>query len=142
MSEAQPGNAFTRLLCEFREGASQSELSKALETLVGAVRETGRKGKLRYTLTIKPAAHGNEALAIADNIELDAPRQERDQSIFYATTENRLQRDNPKQMRLELREVARAIDVEVRDVPAQRVEVRAPEPVAETFEEIVNGIGS
>lgn len=109
-------NSFTRLLHEFREGATAAELSNALGSLVQAVRTTGRKGKLKYTLTIRPVGMGNEALSLEDNIELDCPRQQRDQAIFFATDENRLQRDNPKQMKLELRQIDRA-PVELREVP-------------------------
>jgi hypothetical protein len=111
-------NAFTRLLSEFREGASLAELSTKLEGLVAAVRETGRKGKLTYTLMIRPASSGNEALVLLDEIEVKAPRADRDGAIFFATDENRLQRDNPKQMKLELREVEKPAAPEVKELPA------------------------
>lgn len=122
---SEPGNAFTRLLSEFRDGASLSELSEKLQLLVAAVRETGRKGKLTYTLSVKSAATGNEALIVLDEIELKAPRMERDVAIFFATEENRLQRDNPKQMRLDLRTVERPA-VELKEVPP----AAAPMPAA------------
>jgi hypothetical protein len=112
---AAPGNAFTHLLSQFRSGASLAELSERLQRLVAAVRETGQKGKLIYTLTIKPAATGNQALLVVDAIETKEPKLERDQAVFFATEENTLQRDNPQQRNLDLRTVERPVS-EIREV--------------------------
>ncbi len=109
-------NAFARLLQEFHDGDSLAELSENLQTLVASVKETKQQGKLIYTLTIRPS--GN-AIVVTDKIELKEPKDEREAAIFFATEQNTLQREDPNQRKLDLREVKR---------PAQEMREVTPPP--------------
>lgn len=113
----EPSNFFVHLLTEFRDGESISELSEALQCLVAAVRDTEKKGTLTYIIKVAPQG---EAVVVTDEIKLKAPEMTRDASIFFATEENTLQRDNPNQRHLEFREVQRPAQ-EVREVPKPAV---------------------
>ena len=108
-------NMFLNTLQEFRNGESIAELSENLQSLVAAVRETGKKGTLTYTVKISPQG---DAVVLTDDIKLKAPELPRDASIFFATEEGVLQRDNPNQRKLDLREVERPKVQEVREVTA------------------------
>ncbi len=110
--ETTPSNAFSRLLSEFRNGESLNELSEKLQELVGAVRDTGKPGKLVYTLIVKPSGNAH---VVTDLITGKIPEMPRDASIFFATEECTLQRDDPDQKKLDLREVERPA-AEVREV--------------------------
>lgn len=111
-------NFFVKLLQEFREGESIAELSENLQALVSAVRETQKKGKLIYTIEVSPQG---DAVVVGDKIQLKAPEMPRDASIFFATEENTLQRDNPNQRQFDLREVKRP-EAEVRELKQAQVE--------------------
>lgn len=99
-------NAFDRTLRDIRAGESLTELSEKLSELVAAVRATGKGGKLKYELTVKPASKGETvALMIVDNIDVKLPKSERAANIFFANDQNLLQRSDPRQRELELRSV-------------------------------------
>jgi hypothetical protein len=113
ITAVEQGNCFSRLLSEFREGESQAELSEQLQEVVAAVRDTGKPGKLTYTIIVKPS--GN-AIVVTDEIKTKVPQMPRDASIFFATDQNTLQRENPNQKRLDLRTVERPVQ-EVKEAP-------------------------
>jgi hypothetical protein len=93
---------FIDTLREIRRGVSLDELSDEVTALVASVRETGRPGKLSYVLTVKPASKGDtNTLMILDAIKVTAPVLERATTVFYATTNNELQRNDPRQPELE-----------------------------------------
>lgn len=68
---------FVATLQEINGGASLlelSDLSDALIAVVDAVRRTGKKGSLTYTLTVKPASAGDvDTLFLADDVKLKMP---------------------------------------------------------------------
>lgn len=89
-----------------------AELSEALQNIVAAVRDTNKPGKLVYTVVFTPS--GN-AIVVNDKVEVKAPLSERDASIFFATDSNTLQRDNPAQKTLNLREIEKPV-IEIRNL--------------------------
>jgi hypothetical protein len=99
-------NGFEKTLREMRQGAALSELTEGLFALVAKVRETGRAGKLTWKLKIKPASRGDGVtLMLEDEVEVKMPPVVRPQTIFFATEDGRLQRNDPRQKELELRAV-------------------------------------
>lgn len=105
MSKTEPTvvcNAFGRLLSEFRNGASQVELSEAMQECIKIVKETGKAAKLRFELTFTPS---NNAVVVTDKIERKLPQPDREGAIFFPTEENTLSRSDPAQRELELRTV-------------------------------------
>jgi hypothetical protein len=98
---------FADVLRDMRGGVSHDELSEALAALVRACVETGRGGEVVYTLSIKPTKSA-EAVEISDKIGIKEPRNERGSSLFFVTANGDLSRNNPKQERLDLREVPTA----------------------------------
>jgi hypothetical protein len=108
------GNAFERTLRDVRQGYCLSELSEKLTSLVQQVRATSRGGELILKLKVKPASRGEGvALMIEDEVTVRTPKQVQPQTIFFATEENLLQRNDPRQRELELVTVpAAAVPVE------------------------------
>src|SRR6185295_19436428 len=97
-------NTFATTLGEIRKGECLAELSRALNALVGEVRECGKAGELTFKLKIKPASRGAiNALIIEDDIIVKSPKVERASSLFFATDENTLQRNDPNQSELQLK---------------------------------------
>ncbi len=102
MSSARP---FMDLLREHRGGATHDDLSSALQELVASVTAEGKAGKLTFTLSIKPAGTKDGALIVMDEIKLALPKETKSGSVFFASEDNNLVRDDPKQRRLPLREL-------------------------------------
>lgn len=98
-------NNFTRVLSDFRNGQSISELSESLQKAVAAARDTGKKAKLVYSITIVPGGSEDGAMAITDEIKMKLPEPVRKSAIFYASDDNVLSRNNPNQKELKFTEV-------------------------------------
>lgn len=118
MSTQQINNHFTRVLAEFRNGQSISELSAALQTAVASARETGKPAKLIYTIKIVPGQSEDGAVAILDEIKTKIPEPTRKTGIFFADDDNVLHRDNPRQREMKFEEV-KSEPQEVVDIAAQ-----------------------
>jgi hypothetical protein len=96
--------AFREFLSEHRSGVTHDELSDAMQALVTAVVEEGRSGKLVLTISVKPVGKSG-ALEVGADIKVGEPKPIAGVSIFYATPEGNLIRQDPRQTALELREV-------------------------------------
>lgn len=89
---------FLDTLRDIRQGAVIDELGEELAELVQAVRETGRRGELTFTLTVRPASKGNvDVLALEDSVKVKRPKPERGTSIVYAQPDGSLSRRDPRQ---------------------------------------------
>ena len=120
-TQTETSNGFARLLSEFREGRSLTDLSEAVQQCVAAVKDTGKPARLGFTLTFTPSG---PAIVLVDEIKVKLPACEREQAIFFATSENTLSRSNPAQRELELREVTKP-QVEVRELSAMNRQAQA-----------------
>jgi|GEM_PF-5165636 len=86
------------LIRQQRDGDLAFDFSKTLTEVVAAVRETGRAGKVKLTLTVAPSARGDASkVLVRDDIEAVPPRPERSPSLYYTTEANGLSRENPRQ---------------------------------------------
>lgn len=94
---------FSDTLRDLRYGETLDELSEALNALVAQCMASGKPGELRLTLKLKPSTSG--AMEITDVVTLTPPKPTRGSSLFFATPENNLTRNNPRQTDLDLRTV-------------------------------------
>lgn len=93
---------FADILREIRRGDLHDELGYAMQELVAACQETGKKGVLTLKLTVEPDGY---VLVIADDYDGKPPKPARASSIFYADDNANLVRNDPRQQSLGLREV-------------------------------------
>lgn len=91
---------FAVFLMEHAKGRSHAELSVALRALAVAVAETGKPGKLTYTVTLKPQPKVEGAVLVADAIKSSLPEFDRPESIFFTTETGDLTRTDPRQSAL------------------------------------------
>ena len=97
---------FQETIVQINNGAAVQELSDALRKVVAAVRETGKSGAITLTLKVAPASKGNvDVLLVESQVKTKLPEPERGMTIFYATDNNLLVRNDPKQQMLPLRVV-------------------------------------
>lgn len=103
MSGARP---FMDFLREHRNGLTHDELSDELQKLVAEVTENHKSGTLTLTITVKPAGRDSGAMEVGAEVKLKEPKKSPGVAIFFATPENNLQRQDPRQTSMELREIA------------------------------------
>jgi hypothetical protein len=97
---------FQETILQINNGAAVQELSDALKNVVASVRETGKSGSITLTLKVSPASKGNvDVLLVESQVKTKLPEPERGMTIFYATDNNLLVRNDPKQQMLPLRVV-------------------------------------
>lgn len=96
---------FCDTLEQIRYGELIKELSRELNALTRACSETGKAGTMSLTLKLKPGKSGQ--IELADTVVVKAPEFERGSTLMFATPEFNLQREDPRQLRIdELRTIS------------------------------------
>ena len=85
------------------EGAFLDRCSEQLAKLVRGVEETGKAGKLVISLEVKRGTKG--AMLIRPESTVKVPETKLEPTMLWATPEGNLTLDNPKQQKLDLRQV-------------------------------------
>ncbi|MFT7109901.1 MAG: hypothetical protein ACI843_001568 [Psychrobacter glaciei] len=109
-----------------RNGRTQDEFSEQLNDLVQACRETNKIGEITLKIKVRPDKAGNGQYFLEDQITCNAPKPERGQTIYFGTPDGNLQRDDPNQQSLDLREVSKqepANSKQLTEAPTQLKEV-------------------
>lgn len=104
---------FADFLIDQRGGLLHAELTDALNEVVAAVNEHGKKGEVILKITVKPATkntHG--AVAVADDVVVKKPIGDRAEALFFVDRHSNLTRENPLQPRLPLRDVSADADAD------------------------------
>ncbi len=85
----------TTTIAEIRGGLLNEELAEAIGKVTAAVRETGRKGKVKLELVILPfdgEAGEIERVTVRDHVTTTLPEKKKRDSVFFIDTNNNLQR--------------------------------------------------
>jgi hypothetical protein len=99
--------AFADVLRDLTGGQTYEELGSALTEIVDAVMQTRRSGSL--TLTLKIKSNGDSSVIITDDVKTKLPQPIRGETIFFTQAGGNLLREDPRQEKLPLRQVAEAI---------------------------------
>ncbi len=89
--------------------------------LVTAVTANNKAGTLTLKIAVKPSTAG--ALAVKAEVSITKPKGLPPESLLWATPEGNLMAEDPRQTKLELRDVTPA--------PSRELKTIAPEPVRE-----------
>ena len=93
------------------DGVFLARASELMAAMVRGVDDTGRPGKLTLTLDVKRGSKG--AMLIVPHVATKVPEDKPEATMLWATTEGNLTVDNPRQQKLDLRQVDSAT-VEIR----------------------------
>jgi hypothetical protein len=97
---------FAEFLVQQANGRTHTELSNALHTVVAAVKETGKAGKVQLTVDVKPMSKSDDrALIVTATCAIKQPQTDAPTSVFFIDADGNLSRTDPRQMTLPLREV-------------------------------------
>ena len=106
---------FAFVIANLRYGQTLDELSETLHECVEASRETGKVSTMTLELKIKPnGATGQYELS--EKIKSKIPESERGVTLMFGTPEGNLVREDPRQMKLDLREVPTEAPAELKTV--------------------------
>lgn len=95
----KPQRQFVDTLNALRYGQLHDEMTDKLHELTKACTDTGKSGTLTLVLKMKPGKAGQ--MEIIDEIKSKIPEFERGSTILFTTPEGNLQREDPRQMKLE-----------------------------------------
>lgn len=99
MSTPSIPRTFAAVIGNLRHGELADELTDALQELTQACAQTGRAGKLVFTLSLKPGK--GRHFVVTDDIAVKKPKPEKGESLMFPTPDGFLTRDDPKQLRLD-----------------------------------------
>jgi len=96
-----PPMEISEVIATLNDGATMDELKDTLVEIVKAVRATGKKGKLVYTIEVAMAAKNAEnTLAISDKIKAEVPEFDRAKTVFFTNQKGDLARSPFEQLKL------------------------------------------
>lgn len=99
------GKPFSDILGEVENGQFLGEITAAVYAIIAKVMDTRKPGKLKVSMTFTPTGKGT----VNVDAEFDAkePEHDRPTTTFFVGKDFSLQRNDPNQPRLPLREVER-----------------------------------
>lgn len=77
------------------------ELADALNDMVHASSETGKVSELTFKLKIKPLGGSSGQMELDTDVKAKLPQPARGKTLMFATPNNNLQRENPRQQTLD-----------------------------------------
>ena len=86
--------SFQDVLTDLDEGKVHEQLTAQLPDLVKRVMETGKAGTITLTLRVKKE---NRMAVVNADVKVKLPAPATDSTLFYATEDGVLRRDDPKQ---------------------------------------------
>jgi hypothetical protein len=98
--------SFLDVLSQIRGGAALADAAKDLQELVQAVRDTGKKGKLSFSIEVEPDKAGEGVVWLLPDVVLKLPKKPRAKGIFYMDKHGNLTREDPRQLELEMKREA------------------------------------
>jgi len=91
-------NGALHLVAQLDSGRLADDFAGKYPLLVEAVRNTGKKGTITLTLTLEPDNMGEVCvLNVTGRVRTALPERDPRKTVFYATDDNQLVRDNPLQ---------------------------------------------
>lgn len=94
---------FADILRELSGGETYDELTTRLGELVTTVTETGRRGSLTLSLSVKP--NGDLGVIVTPDIKTKLPQRQPGDTFFFVTSGGSLIRNDPRQEQLPLRRI-------------------------------------
>jgi hypothetical protein len=99
-TEDTEGTDFAVTLLALNKGKTHNDLTEQLRELIKAVTITKKKGKLSLTLEVKPQVGVAGAVLVTAGVTSAKPKFDQPASIFFATDDGDLVRNDPTQQPL------------------------------------------
>lgn len=92
--------AIVKVLAYLDEGNLLPILRGELRKVCQACELTGKGGKVKLAITVKPAGKGNDALKLSVVVDSNVPRPDAIDRIFFVDPDGEISRHNPRQRTL------------------------------------------
>jgi uncharacterized protein with LGFP repeats len=102
----QNARPFFDVARELRRGNFLEECADELQTVIAAVEETGKAGKLVIEISVAPASKNQGAVKVSDRITAKLPALAAGETIMFVTPDNNLVANDPRQQSLNLKSVS------------------------------------
>lgn len=99
---------FNDTIVSLRYGTLHDELTEALNKLTNDVTRTGKVGALTLSIKLKPTNNSGQ-IEVIDDLKVTTPKETKGTTIMFATPENNLTREDPKQLSID---GLRSVDME------------------------------
>lgn len=97
---------FSEHLRTLSAGSLNAELTERLAEVIKRVRETGKAGGVSLTIKVAMLNDRDEnAVKLIPNVSTKMPAFKPYEAVMYSTADGDLQRDDPRQRKLDLKEV-------------------------------------
>lgn len=93
---------FAEVLRDMENGDVNEDLTEQLQQLIGAVQDVRKGGTLTLTMTVTPTSRATVAMATA--IKCKIPEHDRASTTFFVDDRQQLHREDPKQVKMDLRD--------------------------------------
>lgn len=90
---------FDETLRELDRGRVHSELSERLHELIAAAKDTGKGGKITFTLTVTPDGKTN-MMRFATQVAAKMPQAARSESLYFVDRDGNPSKQDPHQLSL------------------------------------------
>lgn len=94
--------SFLDVLSQIRGGAALTDAARDLQELVQAVRDTGKSGKLVFSIIVEPDKTDDTVVTLQPDVVLKMPKKPRAKGIFFMDKHGTLTREDPRQLELEM----------------------------------------
>lgn len=91
---------FAAVLQDIQGGTVADDAATAMQELVAAVNEHGKKGELTLKVVVQPLKGNATALSVSGEVTTKPPRPEPATSVFFHDAAGNLLRDDPRQVAL------------------------------------------
>lgn len=106
------GKPFTDILGELAHGQLLHDLTDETYKVVEAVMETRKAGRIKLSIEITPTGKGT--VEVHGTMDSKIPEHDRESTTFFVAKDFSLQRGDPNQPRLPLREVEKPLGAPIK----------------------------
>ncbi len=118
---------FFSVVRDLRGGKTLEELDSAVAEVVAGVRDTNKSGEIVLRLRVRPPKKGTVSYLTVDcEVSKKIPEHDRDDTIFFATPDNGLTRQDPSQLTLGLRPSLKPVERRGERIDTETGEVLRP----------------
>lgn len=94
---------FLETITAMRDGKVVSELEKQLAEVIASVYTTGKPGNVNLKITVRPMKNAEPGMIfLADEIKVTLPKLDKTATFFYASSDGKVSRRDPRQPEIEL----------------------------------------
>lgn len=90
------------VLGQVRGGVVVNEASQALQDLIAAVRDAGRKGIINLSIVVEPDSTDDRVITMTPDYTVRPPKKKRAKGIFFVRPDGSVTKEDPAQLEMQM----------------------------------------